>query len=160
MQLTASQLQTLNTDIEANFPSVPKNSDGADQVAKAYNLAASPVFVVWKTFIDNHQVRGATVWTELIARSQGERDVYQILIANGGVNPSELNVRQAFQDIFSGGQGATTRAQLVAISKRNATRIERLFATGTGTDASPGTMAANVSGPIEYTEVLKAMELP
>jgi hypothetical protein len=66
------------------------------------------------------------------------------------------NVRQAFTDIFSGtGNAATNRTHLQAVSKRAANRLEKLFATGTGSLASPATMT--VEGSISYDEVMRAM---
>jgi len=67
-------------------------------------------------------------------------------------------VRSGITDIFSGVGGATTRAQLLAVVKRNATRAEKLFATGTGSDASPATMA--VEGRLAYQDIGQARELP
>ena len=50
-----------------------------------------------------------------------------------GVNPSKTDVRAFFADIFSGAGGALTLAQLLILWRRTITRMERLFATGTGT---------------------------
>ena len=38
--------------------------------------------------------------------------------------------------------------------KRGATRLEKLYTTGTGTEASPATL--DVEGPIGYQEVMAA----
>jgi hypothetical protein len=59
---------------------------------------------------------------------------------SGAVNPSLANVRQAFADIFSGGTAPApaNRTHLLAIARRQATRAERLFATGTVSTATPG----------------------
>ena len=59
-----------------------------------------------------------------------------------GVNPSLATIRQFFDDIFSGAGGANTRTALLALWKRSALRIEKLLATGTGSDASPATLVA------------------
>jgi len=53
--------------------------------------------------------------------------------------------------VFSGAGGATTRANLTAISKRDATRIEKLLATGTGSDAVPAVMA--FEGNVSYQDI-------
>ena len=154
--LTTTQLQTLKADIAADpiLDALPKTSDGAFEIAIAYNLAADPVYVVWKTDLPTSECKKAMVWTEFIARSVGERDAWQFMLSNGTINPSDVNVRQGIQDMFSGPGGAETRAALVAISKRSATRAEKLFAEGVGSDASPGTMT--FEGNLSYQTVMQA----
>lgn len=156
MALTAAQLTTLKNDIAADpaFASVPHNSDGAFLVAAAYNLPASPDFTVWKTDVPTSQCKQAMVWTEFIGRSAGEREAWQFMLSNGTINASDANVRQGILDIFSGAQGATSRSNLTAIAKRLATRAEKLFATGTGSNASPATMA--FEGSLSYQDVQNA----
>jgi hypothetical protein len=98
------------------------------------------------------------VWTEFIGRSAGERDAWQFMLSNGFINAADANVRQGIQDIFSGPGGAGSRASLVQIAKRSATRAEKLFAIGTGTDVSPGTMV--IEGSLGFQDVQAARELP
>lgn len=60
--------------------------------------------------------------------------------------------------IFSGalgGQGQATRDALTAIMTRPATRAERMFATGTGTTVSPGTLTRE--GQIDTTDVGRSL---
>jgi hypothetical protein len=71
-----------------------------------------------------------------------------------GVNPSLPDCRQFFDDIFSGAGGTNTRANLLALWKRLATRAEKLYATGTGSDPSPAVMV--VEGAISYQDVMIA----
>jgi hypothetical protein len=73
---------------------------------------------------------------------------------SAGVNPSLIDVRQMFDDIFSGAGGTNTRANLLALWKRLATRGEKIFATGTGSDPSPGTLT--FEGNISYQDVEQA----
>jgi hypothetical protein len=153
MALTTAQLTTLKTDI-LNDPvlnAFPNNSDGAFEIAKAYNVQASPSFYVWRTNVPTKDCKTATVWTEYIGRSQGERDAWQFMLSNGILNAADTNVRQGIQDIFSGPSGANTRAALTAIGKRLATRAEKLFSTGTGSEASPATMG--FEGSLSYQDV-------
>ena len=162
MTLTASQLTALRGDIAADpafadIPKDPNNSDGAFFVAAQYNKQAVPDFTVWKTDVPTADCKKAMVWTEYIGRSAGEREAWQFMLSNGTINPSDANVRQGILDIFSGATGATSRANLTAIAKRLATRVEKLFATGTGSVASPGTMA--FEGQLSYQDVLSAWGL-
>lgn len=154
MALTAAQLTALKNDINTAFPGAANNDDENFAIAAAYNLAASPVFRVWRTSIDRAEVMKNFVWTELIARSVGERDSFQLMLSGGTINGADVNIRQGIADIFSGAGGATSRNQLTAMAKRNATRAEKLFATGTGSDASPGTMT--FEGALSYQDVNQA----
>jgi hypothetical protein len=72
------------------------------------------------------------------------------------MNPSLANVRQGMADIFSGSTNSAPaqRAHLTAVSKRTATKAEKLFATGTGTDATPATMT--FEGRLSYDDVQAA----
>ena len=154
--LTTAQLQALKADIASDpvLDALPKNSDGAFAIAQAYNLAADPIFVVWKTDVPTSDCKKAMVWTEYIDRSVGERDAWVFMLSNGTINAADVNIRQGIQDIFSGPNGAGSRAALIAIGKRNASRIETLFAEGTGSDASPGTMT--FEGSLSYQDVMQA----
>lgn len=162
MTLTPAQLQTLKTDItnDATLNAYPVNSDWAAVIADAYNLAATPAFTVWKRNVPLSDVANNLVGTDLSGLSTLNHTRLQtvVLLSQDGVNASLSDRRAFFDDIFSGAGGAATRAKLLILWKRLATRGEKLFATGTGSDASPATMA--VEGPMSYQEVLTARELP
>lgn len=160
MPLTTAQYQTLKTAINADsaLSSQPNNSDGAFAIAAALNQLADPAFIVWKSSVSTADCKTATNWTEFIGRSAGERDAWQFMLSNGTINPSQPNVRQGISDIFSGAQGVTTRTALLALSKRSATRAEKIFATGTGSDATPATMG--FEGNLSYQDVEIARNTP
>lgn len=160
MALTQAQLATLKADINADptLSAIPNTPDGAFEIAAAYNAVAVPQFIVWRGNVPTADCKKAMVWTEFISRSAAERDAWQWMLSNGFINAGDPNVRQGIQDIFSGPGGATTRDNLVAIAKRDALRIEKLFATGAGTDATPATLV--VEGTISYQDVLNARNLP
>ncbi len=142
MTLTNSQLIVLRDDILADpvLDALPNTPDGAFAIAAAYSLQAVPDFTVWRTRVETEEIKQVTVWTEYTGRSAGERDAFRFMLQDGYINVADPNIQQGFQDIFSGAGGATTRAQLVAIAKRLATRAEKLFSAGTGSDADPATM--------------------
>lgn len=158
--LTTAQGLTLKTDILADpaFASVPNNSDGNFLIASAYNAVIAPAFRVWRTNVPTTDCKTAMVWTEYIARSAGERDAWQFMLSNGFLNAADPNVRQGIQDIFSGPGGVTSRTNLANIAKRDATRAEKLFSTGTGTEALPATMS--FEGFLSFQDVQDARSLP
>jgi len=155
--LTTAQLTTLKAYIES-VPALntqPMNSDGAYAIALALNEPASPAFIVWKTAVQRNEVGKAFVATALAAITAGNNDKLNNFAAwNEVIDPSRLDQRQFFDDIFSVAAGASTRAALLALWKRSATVLEKLYATGTGSDASPATML--VEGTIGYQEVEQA----
>lgn len=158
MALTPAQLATMKADIIATpaFNSQPNNSDGAFAIAAAYNLPASPNFTVWKTNVAINDVGQKFNGTELAglttANNTRLQTIAQFLVL--GVNPSLTDTRQFFDDIFSGAGGTTTRANLLALWKRLATRAEKLYATGTGTDPAPATLT--FEGSVSYSDVQTA----
>lgn len=154
--MTPADLTKLKNDILADpaLAALPNNDDGNFAIAAAYNLQASPNFTVWKTSVDTAAAKDAVNWTEFIGRSQGERDAFQFMLSNHVINPSRANVRQGIQDIFSGASGVNSRTALLALSKRFATRAEKLFSTGTGSDASPATLT--FEGTLAYSDISAA----
>lgn len=160
---TPAQLQTLKTYIagQADLNSQPNTSDGNFEVARLLNLAAAgPNNVVWKTSVPIGDVGKAFVGSELAGLTTLNHTRLQTLAIylSAGVNPSLASNRQFFDDIFSGAGGVNTRAALLALWKRVATRGERVFATGTGSDASPAVLV--MEGLIDTDDVEAARALP
>lgn len=154
--LTLAQLVTLRADIDANFAEQAAANDLA-AIVTAYNAEAVPAYTVWKTSLDPEMYRDAITWTELTARTAGERDMFAFF-TGGGTMPiscAKLTARQAIQDTFSGAAGVNTRTALIALCKRTVTRGERLFATGTGTNGTPGLLGAE--GPITMDDIIAAL---
>ena len=146
MILSTSQLRTIKTWILANAASL-----GDPETAGTLNALATPSFWVWRTSVTKDEIVGQTsqdgtnfAWTAngFITRSAGEQAAFrEIFAADGTCNPSRANVRQAFQDIFSGtGNAAANRTHLLASARRQATVAEKLLSTGTGSTGSPAMM--------------------
>ena len=143
--LTPAQKTTLKANIIADpiLNAWPNNTDGAFEIAKAYNLPATPNFTLWKKVVTIVDVGTAMQSTAVAGLTTANTSRLQVMAAySGGVfNPSLTDTRAAFDDIFSVAAGAQTRANLLALWKRLATRVEKLFAVGTGSDASPAVSA-------------------
>lgn len=159
---TPAQLQTLKTYIagQSDLNSQPANSDGHFEIARLLNLdAPGPNNIVWKTAVTRNEVGKTFLATALAAITAGNNDKLANFAAwNETVNPSRADQRQFFDDVFSVAAGATTRAALLVLWKRVATRGERLYATGTGSDASPAALV--VEGLIDSDDVQAARALP
>jgi hypothetical protein len=168
MILTTAQLQALKADIAANsdLNVFPNNSDGNFAIAALYNALAAVDFWVWRTtvtkaeYTQSTSIDGTTFnWTGagFITRSVGEQNAWAELFNHTqSVNPSLPNVRQAFADILSGGTAPApaNRTHMLTVSRRKASRVEKVLATGVGSTASPGTMGSE--GPIAYQDIEQA----
>lgn len=169
MALTPEQLPTLKAAILAETDPVfveYRQQGATGAMGEWFNAEASPAYWVWRTALSKRSVTSelspdgtSFSWTSLISRSAGEQFVWaQVWNSTLECNPSLLNVRQAFADIFSGGTGAATRAHLLAMSRRTATRGQKLFASGSGTTGAPSLMS--VEGDITNTDIVNAIALP
>lgn len=155
VELTAAQRATLLAGIVASPDLAQLRTDGnLAGLAAALNAVASPSFTVWKSMVTITQIGDNIVATELAGLSSLNSTRLQTIVALSaeGVNPSLADRRAFFDDIFSGSGGAGTRAKLLILWKRLATRLEKLFATGTGSDAVPATMT--VEGSISDTDLI------
>lgn len=158
MTLTAEQETTIKADIiaQGDLNVFPNNTDGAYSIAQLYNAQATPTFTVWKTNVSINEVGKKFVGTELAGLTTGNQTRLQTLAAYlaSGVNPSLIDNRNFFDDVFSGAGGTNTRASLLALWKRTATRLEKLLTTGTGSDAVPATLG--FEGQVSYQDIHKA----
>lgn len=159
--LTSAQLVTLKADILADpvLNSFPMTPDGAVDIALAYNQFAVPDFWVFRTNVPIKEVGDAFNGTELAGLTTANNERLQtVALYSTVINASLANRRQFFNDIFSGAGGTNTRANLEVLWRRKARRIEKLFATGTGSTASPATLV--FEGSVTHTQVQQARELP
>jgi hypothetical protein len=128
------------------------------ELARLYNLPSS--FTVWKTNTTLQEVGDKLNGAELagLTSLNHTRLLTVITLSQAGINPSLPDRRAFFDDIFSGAGGATTRANLLALWKRFATVAERIYVTGTGTDAVPGNLT--FEGEVSMTDIGLAMNQP
>jgi hypothetical protein len=155
MALTPQQLAALKADILADTALAPQagTPDGRFAIAAAYNVVLAPAFTVWKKSVSIAEVGDKINATELggLTTLNNTRLQTVVVLSQTGINPSLADRRQFFDDIFSGAGGVNTRANLLALWKELATRAQKLFSTGTGTDAAPATTAANISQGFRLT---------
>lgn len=156
--LTTAQLAVMKADILADgtLNAFPNTGDGNSAIADLYNAQAAPTFTVWKSnvsIVATGQAYDGAEWAGMTTANHTRlQTVAQWL--PGGYNASTASVRAMFNDIWSGAGGTVTRASLLVLWKRTSTRVEKLFATGTGSDAVPATLVWE--GRISYQEVQRA----
>lgn len=163
MALTSQQLAALKADILADevLNAFPNTSDGAFEIAAAYNMPASPAWIVWRTDVQVKQVmENGFVWSAVDALTVAKARIWEWMSSLGVINPSKANVRQGLADCFGGGSAMVTA--ILPHMKQTATRVQKLFSTGTGSDATPATLAANIGEVFQltYQDVEAARNLP
>ena len=103
MALTPAQLTTFKTDIEANSNQTVIDALAAgahNAIATWYNQTASPQFVVWKTNITRTEIYVVMDWAEVVNVKSNDLLAFQIMTAEGQLDPSQVNVRNGFSEIF------------------------------------------------------------
>lgn len=153
--LTPEQKATLKADI-LNTPELnafPNNTDGAFAIAALYNQPASPAWVVWRTAVTRREIlQNGFDWTRLDNLSVGKARVWSDIFVDGLINPSKPNVRAGIESVWVGtAADLAVRAAVYVHCKTNATRIQKLFSTGTGSGATPATMGEGISEAYQIT---------
>lgn len=155
MSLTLAQRQALKAAILADGALA-----GADAftIKEAFNALASPQFVVWRTAVPLEEImRNGMDWTRVDNLSVGKARIWDWLSRLGTINASQPNIRAGIDATWVGtAADLAVRAAVYIHCKRDATRVERLFATGTGSTADPGTMT--FEGAITADDVREALE--
>jgi len=154
--LTTEQKATLKSFVEGNatLNQIPHSYDGAFALADALTVDVSPAFIVWRTSVSAEEIMSnGFVWTAVDALTVGKARIWDWMTRYGTINPSKVNVRQGMADAF--GAASAMATGIMPHLKRNANLLEKLFATGTGTTASPATMV--IEGSLSYQEVYEAM---
>jgi len=166
--LTLAQKQALRAAIVAEpaWNGFLTNPDPDIRIANAETIAAEfnatdATFTVWKTNVSIREIGDNIVGNDLAGLSSLNNTRLQtaVVLASQGVNPSLADRRFFFDDIFSGAGGAATRAKLLILWKRLATRAEKLFANtagGNGANATPATLT--FEGTITPNDVTDAWE--
>jgi hypothetical protein len=159
MSLSPAQQATLKAAILADPALAPLTSGpGTDlnSVMLAMNAAATPAFVVWRTSVTRaeYQDDDNFDWTVVDNLSTGSK--YRIwewmLGTTGSINPSKPKIRAGIAACWVGNAAlVAVQTAVLQRSKRSATRVEKLFATGTGTDATPAVMV--FEGSVSINEI-------
>lgn len=158
--LSTAQLQTLKAAIAAETAAtfVTYRTNGqTDLMAGWYNQPST--FVVYKNSVPTSALGYTINYVALAAVTSGNLTQLQLFLQLNPLSfPPTADIRAFFNTTFSGalgGQGQATRDALVALWKRFATRCEKLYATGTGSDASPGALVFD--GSLSGTDISAAL---
>jgi hypothetical protein len=139
--MTPEQLITLRADIAAN-PDLLALYNAGDRagLATAYNAAST--FYVWRTSVTQDEIMlNGFDWSQADNLNLGQARIWEWLFdnANTAINPSKTNVRLGISECWKGAAAKVAVATAVlGHCKRLASRLERVFANGTGTLQNPG----------------------
>lgn len=95
----------------------------------AINLPRTGAFLQPRNTIEAWEIAACLVLAEYAALSAVNRQMVDMYVAAGKVNPTNATVIANFQTIF--GPATTTRANLLAVRNRPGSRAEQLFGPGT-----------------------------
>lgn len=153
--LTTEQYAALKAHILATpeLDAFPNNPDGAFEIKNLLNMVAEPAWVVWRTAVTRREIlQNGFDWTRLDNLSVGKARVWSDIFVDGIINPSKPNVRAGIESVWVGTSAdLAVRAAVYAHCKKNATRIQKLFSTGTGSDASPAKMGEGITETFQLT---------
>ena len=155
MALTGPQQAIVKAYIAADptLNNQPSDGDGLGFIRDHLNAITLPAFVVWKTATTTSEYRQAILETvgaatQLDILTGSKRDSLFWAISEN-TRPSIPATRTALDD-FCGSQN-TLKAALASVHKRSARVIEKILATGTGSDAVPATMG--FEGTVDNNDV-------
>lgn len=156
--LTGPQQQTLKAFIAntSALNSFPNTLDGAWEIATLLNLVATPYFIVWKTNVAIDEImRNGMDWARVDNLSVGKARIWEWMTKLNTINAAKPYIRAGIDAAWVGtAADLAVRAAVYFHCKRTATVVEKLFATGTGSDASPATMV--LEGAISPQDVYDA----
>lgn len=182
--LTSAQMATVKADILANndLNSQPNNQDGAFEIARLYNLIASPDFLVWRTEAPTADIFDAITWANFTPDDAADNTVtftnramliqtkqmnlQNMLIGRGAIDASKVNVRTGLRDAVialpSGTGGAAKTAggasgiTVMTACVRKATRLEKLLATSAPALGGVTASIMGFEGSVSYDEINQA----
>jgi hypothetical protein len=145
MALTSAQNATLKAEINASptlsaYPNTPEGN--TDMCNQQLNLNAVPNFIVWRTnvsIVETGESFDGTEWSDMTAGNLDRLSCVAVHLSQ--YDASRDDIREMYDDIWSGAGGAITRVNLLALWKRVSLLGEKILAVGTGTDAVPAKMS-------------------
>lgn len=138
----------------------PIDSQGALDIAAELNKAETPDYIVWRTNVGADEIGNAWVGTDIDSMGALNMQRLQLLLQSsrsGVFDFSRVDRRAGFENPFGSNAANASRVAMRAVWKRQALVIEKLFAVGLGSAASPSSMA--VEGHIGYDDVQAARSM-
>jgi len=147
--LTPQQRTALAADIAADPVLADLKAQGSlGGLASAYNSPAAPAWTVWRTSVPIDDImRNGMDWARVDNLSVGKARIWDWMGRLGTLDCSQPNIRAGIDATWVGtAADLAVRATVYGHCKRTATRFERLFSTGTGSDAAPAILGVDATG--------------
>lgn len=158
--LTPQQRTALAADIAADPALAALKAQGSlGGLAGAYNLPASPAWTVWRTSVPVDDImRNGMDWARVDNLTTGKARIWDWMGRLGTLDCRQQNIRAGIDATWVGtAADLAVRATVYTHCKRAATRFERLFSTGTGSDAAPATLGIDAAGATIQGQVSPAV---
>jgi len=160
--MTTAQLATFKADIQANANQTVIDALAAgahNTIAGWYNAQASPDFYIFRSLVPIDEVSAAIELDDVANMTTGDNEKLKTIysIRQGGVFASKLSDRTGFDDIFSAAAGDDSQQALIALWKRLANNVEKLFAAGAGVGTVGDPADAVLEGNVSSGEVTAAL---
>lgn len=150
--MTPAQLQTLKAAVLADqtLAAVGRNDT---ELARLLNLPTA--FVVWRNLVSQDEIMlNGFDWVRVDNLSVGKARIWEWLFDNPqrSINPSKVNVRAGIDEAWKGtAADLAVRAAVYTHCKRFATHAEQILGSGTGTNATPGSLG--FEGAVSITDI-------
>ena len=147
MALTTEQLHVFRAALlaETDPDLVFRRDNGqAGRVAEWYNQVGANAPIVWKTSLQLKEITSNGFdWVRVDNLSVGKARIWEWMFGSEdkSINPSKPNIRAGIAEVWKGtAADLAVQATVLNHCKRPATRIEALYATGSGTTEAPATL--------------------
>lgn len=144
MSLTPEQAATFKTALFAETdPELVgyRNNGQTGLIRDWYNRDNTSGYIIWKSSVTQDEImQNGMDWTRVDNLSVGKARIWEWMFSNKDrvINPSKVNVRSGIDATWVGtAADLAVRALVYTHCKKAASRIDKLFATGIGTDANP-----------------------
>jgi hypothetical protein len=144
MALTLEQLAVFKTALfaETDPTLVAYRTNGQTSLIRDwYNATDTSNYVIWRNSVTLDEImQNGFDWTQVDNQTVGKARIWEWLFSNQtkSINPSKANVRAGIDEAWKGTAAMlAVRAAVYVHCKKFSSRIDKLFATGAGTDASP-----------------------
>jgi hypothetical protein len=140
--MTPEQIATLKALVLADPVAAALAADPPDDQGLANWLNTPTSTIVWKTAVQIDDImRNGIAWDRVDNLTVGKARIWDWMTRLGSIDPSKANIRAGIDATWVGtAADLNVRAAVYTHCKRAATRAERAFATGTGTDAVPAVL--------------------
>lgn len=129
--LTAAQLTALTTEINTDPKALGYAGKTVAQRVTLINTVGGSNEKIGAGVVQGYQVMDQVVQSEFIGLTVANQNLFNCYVSSGQIDASNATVQANFLAMFPVATAPTTRANLIALVNRSASRAEVLFGAGT-----------------------------